>query len=534
MKMKQFTKVISIILALVMVVGMLAACDTEKPVETKPNETKGNTPAQTDPKETEPAEREAVVLKWLSPITPTAGADATIAAINEVLSERLNTTIDLVFVDDYKNVVPTMVDAGAEWDIALCGTNLNFATYARRGAFADITDYVDTYLAETKKTLGQGSWDAFSLEGRVMAVPIAKDLFDTNGIIVNETMLEDLGITTRPENYETFWDFIDFLYEVKAARDAKYPEKANTPISKNPLSWLDNWYTFESLVGGWGAALIGANVSGYDDFAGYASGETVFCIPATEEYRTAMKMARKLVEDGIFPASNKEFDTDNVLFNAGELLLISGLGSLYQDPNAFENFEVKLYSPTVALSSSRSLTNGGLAINADCEHIDRCLEVIEMLNSDVNLATTLHFGPEGEGWTDVDNDGVIELTEKNSNPSNRYWYNWYGWMLGCGVTTMKVIPGQPADLGQRMNEMNRNATLTDNAGFSFDPTNVENELAACQAVYSEYGSVLFVGGAANVDELIDEFVAKLYANGMDKILTECQKQLTAWRVANGK
>lgn len=48
-------KIIAILLALVMVVGMLAACNNEKPVETNPNETQGNKPVETQPEETEPA-----------------------------------------------------------------------------------------------------------------------------------------------------------------------------------------------------------------------------------------------------------------------------------------------------------------------------------------------------------------------------------------------------------------------------------------------------------------------------------------------
>lgn len=47
-------KIISLLLVLVMVVGMLAACDTNKPEETKPNETQGNQPVETKPQETEP------------------------------------------------------------------------------------------------------------------------------------------------------------------------------------------------------------------------------------------------------------------------------------------------------------------------------------------------------------------------------------------------------------------------------------------------------------------------------------------------
>lgn len=533
MKKKLFAKVLCCLLAVSMLLT-LAACTQDGPGK---ETTSNNTPNETTGSQiqnTEKAEREAVELTWLSPITPEAGADAVLAAVNEVLSERLNTTLNIVYLDNYNTVVPTMVDAGAEWDMAICGANLDFTTYARRGAFADITGYVDTYLTETKKSLGQGSWEAFSLEGKVMAVPIAKDLFDRNGLIVNETMLEDLGITSRPEDYATFWDVVDWLYEVKAARDAKYPEKANTPISKSVISWLDDWYTFESLVGGWGAALIGANVPGYEDFEGMGSGETVFCVPATEEYREAMKMTRQLVKDGIFPYDATSFDPDKVLFNAGELLLQNGLGVIYNDPNSNGNFETAFYPSSVALSSGRSLSTGGIAINANCEHIDRVLEVIEMLNSDVTLATTMHFGPEGEGWTDTDNDGVIELTEKNSDPSNRYWYRWYGWQVGVGVTTMKPIPGMPADFGQQLIDLNINAATTDNIGFKFDTTNVATELAACTSVYSEYNGMLKSGKYDNVDELCDEFVAKLNANGMEKILTECQAQLDAWRAANGK
>ena len=48
-------KLVALLLVLVMVVGMFAACDTNKPVETKPGETQPNKPAETQPKETEKA-----------------------------------------------------------------------------------------------------------------------------------------------------------------------------------------------------------------------------------------------------------------------------------------------------------------------------------------------------------------------------------------------------------------------------------------------------------------------------------------------
>ena len=54
--MKNIKKLLALLLAVVMVVSVLAACNNEKPVETKPKETQGgNKPAETKPNET-PAE----------------------------------------------------------------------------------------------------------------------------------------------------------------------------------------------------------------------------------------------------------------------------------------------------------------------------------------------------------------------------------------------------------------------------------------------------------------------------------------------
>ena len=51
-------KLVALLLAIVMVVGIFAGCNTEKPVETKPQETQGGTnkPAETKPAETKPTE----------------------------------------------------------------------------------------------------------------------------------------------------------------------------------------------------------------------------------------------------------------------------------------------------------------------------------------------------------------------------------------------------------------------------------------------------------------------------------------------
>lgn len=192
-------------------------------------------------------------------------------------------------------------------------------------------------------------------------------------------------------------------------------------------------------------------------------------------------------------------------------------------------------------NASTLMTSGmlaaGFALPVQCSNVERTLEVIELLNTDQYLATMMHFGPEGIGWTDADNDGVLEFEGTENDPSiewlEKCWYQWYGFGLGA-MTASKAPEGYPADFADRVFEMNKNGKDSGNLGFTFDATNVQTELAACNAVMDEYMSTFNYGTASDLDATIDEFVNKLKANGLDTIIAECQTQLTEWRAANGK
>lgn len=192
-------------------------------------------------------------------------------------------------------------------------------------------------------------------------------------------------------------------------------------------------------------------------------------------------------------------------------------------------------------NASTLMTSGmlaaGFALPVQCSNVERTLEVIELLNTDQYLATMMHFGPEGIGWTDADNDGVLEFAGTENDPSiewlEKCWYQWYGFGLGA-MTASKAPEGYPADFADRVFEMNKNGKDSGNLGFTFDATNVQTELAACNAVMDEYMSTFNYGTASDLDATIDEFVNKLKANGLDTIIAECQTQLTEWRAANGK
>lgn len=481
--------------------------------------------------------REPVELVWYTPVNAIqAGKDDVLQAVNDYTKEKLNATVDIHFYTsaEYNQAVSTMVSAGTYMDMVFTGaTFVKFSDYAARNAFAPLEDYIDTYLSQTKAQLPAGAWEAFSHDGHIYAIPPMKDLASNYDFLLNQNMADDLGLTF-PEKFDTFADLVPFFYEAKEKRDAKYPEKADQPIIGGLSCTVAAWHYIEGLVGGAPKPLAAVNIPGLNGFEGMGEGETVFCPFYTDEYREMMKIKRKAVVDGVLPFDGANFDPDKVLWQAGDLLGVTSQGYVFVEEDMYAPyFKTTLFMQEHSTMTTSYVQTGGQAISAKSDNIERALEFLELVNTDSYLATTLRFGVEGKGWTDKDNDGVFEDGPLNADTQARNWYNWYGWHFGS-IIVSKYPQGYPANFGQLIKDFNDASNQESNLGFNVDPTPITNEIAACTNVVEEYHAVLEAGQSDDVDGLVDEFIAKLKANGSDKIVEEVQRQLTEWRTSVGK
>ena len=70
-----------------------------------------------------------------------------------------------------------------------------------------------------------------------------------------------------------------------------------------------------------------------------------------------------------------------------------------------------------------------------------------------------------------------------------------------------------------------------NMGFIFDPSPVQNEVAACSAKIDEYNTNLKFGKLGSMEEInasLEAFDKALTEAGIEKVVAECQAQLNAF------
>jgi putative aldouronate transport system substrate-binding protein len=150
---------------------------------------------------------------------------------------------------------------------------------------------------------------------------------------------------------------------------------------------------------------------------------------------------------------------------------------------------------------------------------------LNLLNTDAYLFTLLDFGVEGIHYN-LNEIGEVEFTDERSN--------YMPWTNGLGnVTLLPPQKGQGADFQEKFKAYYGNADEIPILGFTFNPENVENEFGALANVAAEYFLPLCTG-AVDPSEKIPEFLAKLEANGMQKVVDEANNQLSNFLAAQGK
>ncbi len=192
-----------------------------------------------------------------------------------------------------------------------------------------------------------------------------------------------------------------------------------------------------------------------------------------------------------------------------------------------EMVQVGIIPPTTNTTVVQSIQ---WTIPENCEYPEKAMQMLDLMYSDETVMNLLAWGIEGEHYQVLDS-GLIDYPEGVTGETSGYNLN-YGWMFGNQFITY-VWNGDSPTIWEETDTFNKDAKKSAAFGFSYDSTEVKTELAACSNVVSEY-NVSLTSGLVDPETVIPEFVEKLEAAGIDKIIAEKQSQLDAWAEDNGK
>lgn len=481
--------------------------------------------------ESSDAPLEHVVIDWYLVEEIQRDQEMVWTALNEYFVEAINATVNYhpIPASEYSTKVSTFVNSGQTLDVINASSELPYVDYSQKGAFVALDDMLEAYAPETYAMIPDSFWDGMLIDGHIYGIPSYKDSCNIPGIIYNETLLNAIGVDMSALEWVSLYDVIPTFYEIQEKRAEAFPDDAELPVTRE-FADLYSYNQYETIN-----SIAAVNVPGIDAFEGQGSGEVVFNIYATDEYRKYCNTIKQLVDDNIMPFDAWNFDPSRIYTAEGKLpILAYGSGYIYVNKDySSTEFDAALLRNKNTVATTNYLHEAVNSISITSKNPERSLMMLELVNTDNYVATTIRFGLEGEHYA-VQEDGRIDFTGmRNGDPADRGYYTWYGASIGSFMHSS--IPNTyPADFAELMMEANNQAISDTNMGFIFDPSPVQNEIAACTSVVGEYTVNFKFGFIENVDEVLDEFVAKLEASGAQKIIDEAQSQLNVWRAAQGK
>ena len=491
-------KIIAMLLAVMMVVGLFAACG-EKPAETTAPAGETNAPAETTAPAADGGNEEIPTLVWyqVGGGQP-ANYDTWQTKVNAYLEEKIGVHLDVQVVGwgDWGNRRSVIVQTNEPYDLMFTDMS-TYTSDVQMGAFADISDLMAEVPGLTD-LIPQDYLNACIVNGGLYGIPCYKDSSMTN-----------------------------FFVWTKADVDAYYPEYAEA----HTLAEIDAG--LRAVVAGTGTTGLLLNQDGLSCITGNKydactlgnigigiayNGGTEF-VPVYEQADVLADLAllQSWMADGLINSDAAVAAEATGMCSLGVAQGWPGAAKGWGDGRGCE-VVVSQFEDTVV--SNDTVMGSITCISASSDHKLEALKLLELVNTDTTLRDMLWYGEEGVNFEYVEEDGVKKVSKLNGD-----------WTMAAYTqgTFFVASPEVGSDGYGEVKVQNENAIASPAMGFIPDTTEIANEIAAVKAVFEEYKSLIMTGTGGQ--ESIDAMMAAMRESGFDTILNEVNAQFQAWQAA---
>lgn len=449
---------------------------------------------------------ELVMAFWCS--KEPADFDLVFEKLSDVTEAKIGVRVKRFNVNmaNYPQQMNLMLAGGEQVDL-MCMYYQWFLSMYAQGHLMDITDLMQEYGQGIIDVVGEEFLEAGKINGSQYAVPTMRDLAKEYGFVFDEEMAERNGIDVS--TIKTFDDLEAALAVIKE----------NEP-GVVPLIGTESTAAAEYLI---------PDVDLLSDSLGVLFGDSteVVNLYASDAY---MEMAKRMRDWYL-----KGYISEDVVTSAEAYRTYFKAGTAFADLSTLkpgyafkESLTIgkEISSATIipAITNTTTVQSIQWTIPENTEYPEKAMQLLNLMYTDPEVMNLLAWGIEGRHYQVLDN-GMAAFADGVNADNSGYNLN-YGWMFGNQFIAY-VWNGDSPTIWQDTDEWNKSARRSPALGFTFDSTPVKNEVAACTNVVNEF-SISITSGMVDPETTIPEFVKKLEASGIDKIIAEKQSQLNEW------
>ncbi len=433
-------------------------------------------------------------VRWLTAYSAPKDHNVVLEATNKLIKEKTGLTLDLTVIDTgaYGEKMNLMISSNEDYDVCFTSNWLNdYVSNVKKKAYLKLDDYIEK-MPTLKNAVPDYVWETARTDGGIYAVPNLQIMASIITMNVKPDLVKKYNIDVN--SIKEFKDLTPILETIKKNEPDLIPYKP---------SWTVIGTDYESFSG-----------QIYLDRDGKEGAKAVYEI---EEYREFLDLMHDWYKKG--------YIASDVLTTSGVSAEMYAVQPSNYSPGV-EGNELSKYGwtyersfitePFVAATAGLGTMN---AVNALSKNPENALKMIELLYTDKEVYNTLLFGIEGKHYEKVSDNVARKINDDYKFSS--------GWLFGNQFNAF-ITEGQAEDTWEVTEKLNNEAKKSNYLGFSFDISNVKNEIASVSAVQSEYENFLNYG-VEDPAKHWDSYVQKLKNAGIEKIKAEFNRQLDEWK-----
>lgn len=402
-------KILSLVLALVMLLSVLAACNTEKPVETQPKETQGNTPVETTPTETtEP--KVVYTFPLAEPLTITVDALLAKSAypladniawqyMQELSGFQFETTE--IISTEFSEKMNLLMNSGEYAEMIFKGNSIDINQYGMDGLILPIEDIIKEYMPNLCAILDErNAWDTITApDGHIYSIPnvqASSPMYDSGMTVwINKPWLDKLGLE-EPKSYEELYTVLKAFKEQDPNGNGVADEIPLAVYNQGALHFLTTVFDYGLSYGGHWMVV---------------DGEMQY-LPTHEVGKEALTWLTKFYAEGLINEDCFTSDREKYVATAANsadviygMAYCSALSGIIPDEERVNWVTVKPANPeNHALSSG--VRSGALALTDKCQNPEVILAWFDYLYTEEG-GRIIRSGVEGVSYK-INEDGTFE------------------------------------------------------------------------------------------------------------------------------